>query len=283
MTFKLYILLFLIFVLNFDVLSQKKNMYDRCSPESIEMSINLNKKSYLPFEPILAEITFKNISERPQQFGSLNFFSLNIKYRVINGNNLLNRYYLWGETTSTGWFITSETSVQPKEVKEEKILLNHFLDFKTYLGKYDFSVGFPIFGKLDNGTVGITDYKTIQKKIEIIQPIDKDSLGLNLYTSTFNKIMDGLNFSKNELETDSAIVIFNYIIKQYPSSYLVEPSHFYKGFYFLQKYSLTNDKADIKKAKELLINFKGSYPESAYDHLIIEYLKTCSSILDRSN
>ncbi|SDD08792.1 hypothetical protein [Williamwhitmania taraxaci] len=88
-----------------------------------------------------------------------------------------------------------------------------------------------------------------------------------------------MNFTKEEIQGDSLVHHFNKIIDLYPNSYLVESAYFYKGFYYLQKYGITGDVADIKSARLLFIEFLGKYSNTVFKGLVKEYLKTCNATL----
>ncbi len=274
-------LLGIVFVIaNINVYSQDKVLFYKCPPEAIEINIKINKEVYLPYEPILAEIGIKNISDVPQQLGSLDFFSLNLRYQILKDSSLIERYFLWKESNSSGWFITRKTATQPNEIKKEQILLNHYLNLKGLKGEYIFETGYPIQGEVRKGVVGVVGYKTEKKSIKIKEVPAKDTAALKLFEPNFNKLMDGLNFSKKELEGDSVVFAFNKIIELYPSSYLTEPASFYKAFYFLQKYTLSNDIEDIRKADKLFLGFINKYPDTVFKGLVTEYLKACKAILE---
>ncbi len=277
---KAFLLGIVFVIVNITVYSQDKVLFYKCPPEAIDINIKLNKEVYLPYEPILAEIELKNISDVPQQLGSLDFFSLNLRYQVLKDNSLLERYFLWKESESSGWFLTSETATQPNQIKKESIILNHYIDFKGYYGKYIFEIGYPIQGELRKGVIGVVDYKTEKKSIKIKRVPNKDTAALQLFEPNFNKLMDGLNFSKKELEGDSVVFAFNKIIELYPNSYLTESASFYKAFYFLQKFTLSNDIEDIRKADKLFLVFINKYPDTPFKGLVAEYLKACKAILE---
>jgi hypothetical protein len=259
--------------------AQKQFKYYPSNHEAAEISILLNKKEYLPYEPILAEIQIKNISDVPQQFGPLDFFSLNLRYRIFKDSLILERYFLWRESYSIGWGISRKTATQPNELKKEQVILNHYIDFKGYKGKYVFELGYPIQGEIRKGIAGVVDYKTGKKTIKIKEAPAKDTAALKLFEPNFNKLMDGLNFSKKELDGDSAVYAFNKIIESYPNSYLSESAGFYKAFYFLQKYTLSNDIEDIRKADKLFLDFINKYPDTVFKGLVAEYLKSCKAML----
>ncbi len=261
------------------IYAQSKEVFYKCPPEAVEIKIRLNKVNYLPYEPISATIELKNISNIPQQLGPLDFFSLNLRYRLFKDSFLLERYFLWKESYSTGWGISRTTATQPNETKKEQVILNHYIDLKGYNGEYIFEIGHPIQGEIRKGVAGVMDYKTETKPIRIKEVPVKDTAVLKLFEPNFNTLMDGLNFSKKELEGDSVIYAFDKIINTYPNSYLSEPARFYKAFYYLQKYMLSDDIEDIKKADKLFSTFINKYPDTVYKGLITEYLKTCKAIL----
>lgn len=260
--------------------AQNRFKYYPSNHEAAEISILLNKKGYFPYEPITAEIQIRNISDVPQQFGPLHFFYLNLRYQIFKDSSLLERYFLWKESESTGWFLTEKTATQPNETKKEQVILNHYIDFKGYNGEYVFEIGYPIQGEVRKGVVGVVGYKTKKKPIKIKEAPLKDTAALKLFEPCFNKLMDGLNFSKKELEGDSVVFAFNKIIELYPSSYLTEPANFYSAFYYLQKYTLSNDVEDIRKANKLFLDFINRYPDTVYKELVTEYLKSCKAILE---
>jgi len=260
--------------------AQNQFKYYPSNHEAAEISIFLNKKEYFPYEPILAEIQIRNISDVPQQFGPLDYFYLNLRYQILKDNSLMERYFLWKESNSSGWFITRKTATQPNEIKKEQILLNHYLNLKGLKGEFIFEAGYPIQGEVRKGVVGVVGYKTEKKSIKIKEVPAKDTAALKLFEPNFNKLMDGLNFSKKELEGDSVVFAFNKIIELYPSSYLTEPASFYKAFYFLQKYTLSNDIEDIRKADKLFLGFINKYPDTVFKGLVTEYLKACKAILE---
>lgn len=261
--------------------AQNQFKYYPSNHEAAEISIFLNKKEYFPYEPILAEIQIRNISDVPQQFGPLDYFYLNLRYQIFKNDSLIERYFLWKESNSSGWFLTEKTATQPNEIKKEQVVLNHYLDFKGYNGEYIFELGYPIQGEIRKGVAGVVDYKTEKKPIKIKEAPAKDTAALKLFEPNFNKLMDGLNFSKNELEGDSVFFAFNKIIELYPNNYLTEPASFYKAFYFLQKYTLTNDIEDIRKADNLFFDFINKYPDTVFKGLVAEYIKTCKAILEK--
>ncbi|GEM_PF-4730267 len=260
--------------------AQNQFKYYPSNHEAAEISIFLNKKEYFPYEPILAEIQIRNISDVPQQFGPLDYFYLNLRYQILKDNSLIERYFLWKESNSSGWFITRKTATQPNEIKKEQILLNHYLNLKGLKGEFIFEAGYPIQGEVRKGVVGVVGYKTEKKSIKIKEVPAKDTAVLKLFEPNFNKLMDGLNFSKKELEGDSVVFAFNKIIDSYPNSYLAEPAGFYKAFYFLQKYTLSNDIEDIRKADKLFLGFINKYPDTVFKGLVTEYLKACKAILE---
>jgi len=260
--------------------AQNQFKYYPSNHEAAEISIFLNKKEYFPYEPILAEIQIRNISDVPQQFGPLDYFYLNLRYQILKDNSLMERYFLWKESNSSGWFLTEKTATQPNEIKKEQILLNHYLNLKGLKGEFIFEAGYPIQGEVRKGVVGVVGYKTEKKSIKIKEVPAKDTAALKLFEPNFNKLMDGLNFSKKELEGDSVVFAFNKIIELYPSSYLTEPASFYKAFYFLQKYTLSNDIEDIRKADKLFLGFINKYPDTVFKGLVTEYLKACKAILE---
>lgn len=260
--------------------AQNQFKYYPSNHEAAEISIFLNKKEYFPYEPILAEIQIRNISDVPQQFGPLDYFYLNLRYQILKDNSLMERYFLWKESNSSGWFITRKTATQPNEIKKEQILLNHYLNLKGLKGEFIFEAGYPIQGEVRKGVVGVVGYKTEKKSIKIKEVPAKDTAALKLFEPNFNKLMDGLIFSKKELEGDSVVFAFNKIIELYPSSYLTEPASFYKAFYFLQKYTLSNDIEDIRKADKLFLGFINKYPDTVFKGLVTEYLKACKAILE---
>jgi len=260
--------------------AQNQFKYYPSNHEAAEISIFLNKKEYFPYEPILAEIQIRNISDVPQQFGPLDYFYLNLRYQILKDNSLIERYFLWKESNSSGWFITRKTATQPNEIKKEQILLNHYLNLKGLKGEFIFEAGYPIQGEVRKGVVGVVGYKTEKKSIKIKEVPAKDTAALKLFEPNFNKLMDGLNFSKKELEGDSVVFAFNKIIDSYPNSYLAEPAGFYKAFYFLQKYTLSNDIEDIRKADKLFLGFINKYPDTVFKGLVTEYLKACKAILE---
>lgn len=262
------------------IYAQKKEVFYKCPPEAVEISIILNKMNYLPYEPITATIELRNISNVPQQLGPLDFFSLNLRYRLFKDSSLLERYFLWKESYSIGWGISRTTATLPNETKNEQVILNHYIDFKGYNGEYVFELGYPIQGEIRKGVAGVVDYKTEKKPIKIKEVLAKDTTALKIFEPNFNKLMDGLNFSKKELEGDSAVYAFDRIIITYPNSYLTEPASFYKAFYYLQKFMLSDDLADIRKADKLFSEFINKYPDTLYKGLVTEYLKSCKAILE---
>jgi hypothetical protein len=279
MKIKIYYTITIFLLCQVTTFSQNRFKYYPSNHEAAEISILLNKKEYFPYEPILAEIQIRNISDVPQQFGPLHFFYLNLRYQIFKDSSLLGRYFLWKESESSGWFLTAKTATQPKEIKKEQVVLNHFLDFKGYNGEYIFEIGYPIQGEVRKGVVGVIGYKTEKKPIKIKEVPTKDTAALKLFEPNFNKLMDGLNFSKKELEGDSVVFAFNKIIELYPSSYLTEPASFYTAFYYLQKYTISNDIEDIRKADKLFSGFKNKYPDTVFKGLVAEYIKVCKAIL----
>lgn len=260
--------------------AQSKDVFHKCPPEAVEIKIELNKVNYLPYEPIAATIELKNISNVPQQLGPLDFFSLNLRYQLFKDSSLLERCFLWKESYSTGWGISRTTATMPNETKKEQEILNHYIDFKDYSGEYVFEIGYPIQGEIRKGVAGVVDYKTKRKPIKINEAPARDTAALKIFEPYFNKLMDGLNFSKKELEGDSIVYAFDKIINTYPNSYLTEPASFYKAFYYLQKYMLSDDIEDIRKADKLFLAFINKYPDTVYKELVTEYLKSCKAILE---
>lgn len=280
MYYKILIVIVLFFMGNITLWAQKKELFYKCPPEAIEISIKLNKKIFLPYEPILVLLEIKNISDKPQQIGPLDFFSLNLRYRLFQSNSLVERYFLWKESLSTGWGISRSTATAPNsEVKNEE-LINHYLDLSKKEGQFVLEIGYPIQGQINSGTIGVVAYKTKKVTFKISKGLEKDSIVLKIFESNFNKLMDGLNFTKRELEEDTFILAFKSIGELYPDSYLVEPSVFYMAFYYLQKYTLANEISNIKKAKQLFTYFLDKYPNSVYKMLVIEYIKTCNLTLN---
>jgi hypothetical protein len=271
-------ILILIFCKN--IISQDERYYPS-NHEAVEISIQLNKEKYLPYEPILINLQLKNISEAPQQLGPLGFFSQNLRYHVIKDSSILERYFLWKESYSTGWFESKETATPPQEQKTHQVVINHFLNLESNIGEYVFELGYPIQGEVRKGVVGVVGYKTKKENFTIQKVPTRDTAALNIYKPNFEKIMAGLNFTQKELQGDSAIHAFNRIIKNYPDSYLTEPSFFYKAFYFLQKFTVTNNIEDIRKAKQLFIEFKKKYPKTVYLGLVKEYLRSCNALLNQ--
>lgn len=260
--------------------AQGKFRYYPSNHEAAEISILFNKTEYLPYEPVLVEIQIRNISDVPQQFGPFNFFYQNLRYQIYQNSSLLERYFIWKESESSGWFLTNETATQPNQIKKESVILNHYIDFKGYNGEYIFEIGYPIQGEIRKGVVGVVDYKIVTKPIKTKEVPTKDTAALQLFEPNCNKLMDGLNFSKKELEGDSVVFAFNKIMDLYPNSYLIEPASFYKAFYFLQKYMLSNDIEDIRKADTLFSGFINKYPDTVFKGLVAEYLKACKAILE---
>ncbi len=263
------------------IYAQKKEVFHKCPPEAVEISVVLNRVNYLPYEPITAIIKLKNISDVPQQLGPLDFFLLNFRYQLFKDSSLLERYFLWKESYSVGWGISRTTATPPNETKKEQVILNHYIDFEGYDGEYIFELGYPIQGEIRKGVAGVVDYKTEKTPIKINEVPAKDTAALKIYEPNFNKLMDGLNFSKKELEGDSAVYAFNQIINTYPNSYLAEPASFYKAFYYLQKFMLSDDIEDIKEANKLFLAFIDKYPDTVFKGLVIEYLKSCKAILEK--
>lgn len=277
---KLFIITILLLFAGIFTTAQNKELFYKCPPEAVEITIKLNKEVYLPYEPMLAKIELKNISDVPQQLGPLDLFTQNLRYQVFKDGLLMERYFLWKESYSIGWGISRKTATLPKEIKKEQVLLNHYIDINGGEGEFKFEIGYPIQGELSKGVVGIVNYKTEKKLFRIKKVPAKDTAALKLFEPNFKKLMNGVNFSKKELEGDSVVYAFNRIIELYSGSYLSEPASFYKAFYYLQKYILSNDIENIRTASQLFMTFINKYPETVYKELVAEYLKSCKAILE---
>ncbi|SDD02468.1 hypothetical protein SAMN05216323_10732 [Williamwhitmania taraxaci] len=164
---KIWFLVMCFILAHMSAFSQEKLLFYKCQPESMEINIILDKEEYFPYEPILLEIHLKNISDVPQQFGSLNFFSLNLRYQVFNNELLMDRYFLWQNSESAGWFLTKGTSTNPSDFKKEQTLINHYVDFKDHSGEFVMEIGFPIQGELRKGVFGVVDYNTKKKDLAL--------------------------------------------------------------------------------------------------------------------